>query len=205
MNKIIIIVLGLLIISTSSCVRPREYRPNALIEERVKLSLDNPNSYEVISTVIDSAFSPKDDPDTYAKAVELHKLLTKLKEYKFKAARAERVMKIWKIPHEKGLGHINYEKSKDDFEYYTFQIKHYSSEIDKLRTFLQEVSACRPLFMGYKVKHMYSAKDVSGNHIVGEKILIIDKTMKRILADYDSNDKEYQAIQRVYQEIQTYR
>lgn len=189
------------ILSLISCVRPLERRTTVVIEKQVKEALDNPESYEAISTVIDSAFTPKDDANIYTSVAELHKLIGKLEEYKFKAARAERVMKIWKKPYENGFGHINYEKSEEDFGYYTQQIKNYSSEIDNRRSFLRKVTAHRSRFIGYKVTHMYAAKDAFGNNIVGEKIFITDKTMNRILAEYDSNDKEYQTVQRVYREL----
>ena len=51
-------------------------------------------------------------------------------------------------------------------------------------------------FIGYKVTHSYSARDDEGVTFTGEKVYIMDKDMKNVLAEYDSMD--YIMVQAMY-------
>jgi hypothetical protein len=69
-NLVFIAVLFALI----SCSQSPQEKANALIEIDLKKSLFHPESYDPAETIIDSAFTPFDDPYFYEKTVNLCKL-----------------------------------------------------------------------------------------------------------------------------------
>lgn len=197
-----IVLFSIAILSLVSCVRTPEDLANSLIRERVKNTLFFPDSYEAIETVVDSAFTPKDDPAFYDKALELYNLFTVVEACRSEADRAERVMNIWKNPYLDGLGQVNYKQSKKNFEKYSEQVKYYTSKIEQEKDYLQEIINVKPKFIGFKVTHKFRAKTNSGNVMIGEKVFITNEDMTQILAGYDSDKEEYMLVQRIYQTIQ---
>ena len=65
--------LALVALGFTSCVKSPEDKANVLIEEHVKSCLFKPDTYENVSTHIDSAFTPYCDP-------AFHEMLFKLKK-----------------------------------------------------------------------------------------------------------------------------
>ena len=53
-------------------------------------------------------------------------------------------------------------------------------------------------FIGYKVTHSYSARDDEGVTFTGEKVYIMDKDMKNVLAEYDTDSMDYIMVQAMY-------
>lgn len=53
-------------------------------------------------------------------------------------------------------------------------------------------------FIGYKVTHSYSARDDEGVTFTGEKVYIMDKDMKNVLAEYDTDSMDYIMVQSMY-------
>lgn len=53
-------------------------------------------------------------------------------------------------------------------------------------------------FIGYKVTHNYSARDDEGVTFTGEKVYIMDKDMKNVLAEYDTDSMDYIMVQAMY-------
>jgi len=53
-------------------------------------------------------------------------------------------------------------------------------------------------FIGFKVTHDYNAQDEEGETFTGEKVYIIDKDMKTILAEYDTDSLDYIMVQTMY-------
>lgn len=194
--------LSFVILTLVSCMRTPEDRANSIIQERVKKSLFFPDSYEAIETVVDSAFAPQDDPIFYDKALQLYNLFTVVEVCRSNADRAERVMNVWKAPHLNGLGQVNYNQAKDDFERYSKQVDFYTSKIEKEKDYLQEQISKEPKFIGFKFTHKFRAKTNSGNVMIGEKVFITNEDMTQILAGYDSDGEEYMLVQRIYQTLQ---
>lgn len=53
-------------------------------------------------------------------------------------------------------------------------------------------------FIGYKVTHCYSAQDDNGEALPHEKVYVLDKDMKTILAEYDTDSVDYIMVQTMY-------
>ena len=53
-------------------------------------------------------------------------------------------------------------------------------------------------FIGYKVTHSYSAQNDEGYTFTGEKVYILDKDMKNVLAEYDTDSMDYIMVQAMY-------
>lgn len=59
------------ILAFASCAHSPEEKANALIEASLKKSLYHPETYDPAETLVDSAFTPFDDPVFYEKALDL--------------------------------------------------------------------------------------------------------------------------------------
>lgn len=53
-------------------------------------------------------------------------------------------------------------------------------------------------FIGYKDTHCYSAQNDNGEALPHEKVYILDKDMKTILAEYDTDSVDYIMVQTMY-------
>jgi hypothetical protein len=79
-NLMFIAVLFALI----SCNQSPQEKANALIEVDLKKSLYHPETYNPAETVVDSAFTPFDDPIFYEKTITLCKLAVEIEDYERK-------------------------------------------------------------------------------------------------------------------------
>ena len=53
-------------------------------------------------------------------------------------------------------------------------------------------------FIGFKVTHRFSAKNGDGETFTGEKVYIMDKDMKKIIAQYNIESIDYIMVQTMY-------
>lgn len=72
MKKMLLFLLAILCML--SCGQSQENKVNTLIQENIKKSLSHPESYMAIKTVVDSAFTPFDDPAFFNKTLEICKI-----------------------------------------------------------------------------------------------------------------------------------
>lgn len=73
MNRIVVCCLS--VICMLSCGRSQDSKIEELIRDRINLSLDNPERYEAVETIVDNAFAPKDDPVFYRKTLKVCNLV----------------------------------------------------------------------------------------------------------------------------------
>ena len=150
------LIFSLAVICMMSCSQSPDNKAKLLIRESVEKALVHPESYEPLETVIDSAYTPFDDPAFYEKTLEICKM---------------------------NIGEL------DD------------SQVAEVQRCIQELIGMMGTeyrFIGYKVTHSYSAQDDTGEAFSGEKVYIMDKDMKTILAEYDADSMDYIMVQTMY-------
>ncbi len=54
-------------------------------------------------------------------------------------------------------------------------------------------------FIGYKVAHRFEILDNMGNKVQKNMVYIMDEKLTKILAEYDTESKEYIMVQSMYQ------
>ena len=80
-KKLLLVIFALVCVS---CSHSLEEKANALIEVDLKKSLYHPETYNPAETVVDSAFTPFDDPIFYEKTITLCKLGVEIEDYERK-------------------------------------------------------------------------------------------------------------------------
>lgn len=196
MNRIVFFMLALLFVA---CARTPEDKALALIREEVKESLCHLDSYEAAETVVDSAFSPKDDPVFFDKTLKVCRYAMEVEKYARLADQAERDVNIWK-----SVSGFEYKKSKAKKELADArrQIDRYTDKIQKVSQEMKAITDSGRRFIGFKVTHRFRFRDNSDNVVMGEKVFITDKELTKVLAGYDTHDQDWLMVQALYQGLE---
>lgn len=169
-------------------------KANAIIREDMKSRLMNPESYDPIETVIDSAFTPFDDPQLYEymiKSLALHK---ELEQYDRDASHAKSSMLIYAHYYD-AYSKNKYEEYKAEYEKQIKQRDLVQQLIDKLVSDAQTIFRQEPAFIGYTAKHRYRAKNNAGNQLIGEEYYLLNENIDTIITSLDMESDEYKMIQ----------
>ena len=73
-----------------------------------------------------------------------------------------------------------------------------TKEVQKRIQELSEMMGLEYRFIGFKVMHRFSAKNGDGETFTGEKVYIMDKDMKKIIAQYNIESIDYIMVQTMY-------
>ncbi|MBQ6226629.1 MAG: hypothetical protein IJJ73_10055 [Bacteroidaceae bacterium] len=186
----------------SSCSKSPEDKANALIKEAMFKTLFNAESYEPVETIVDSAFTPFDDPEFYKQTLALYELGNEIDRYKNQAKKAEE-----DIAHYKDLLRImysNYEKvnlnrAQEEYDNALAKTSEAEEKINKLVESLKADIQQKPLFIGFKAKHRYRAKSNTGYTNFGDALFLFDKDMTQIVYAWDMDDYEFKQVQDMYE------
>lgn len=98
----------------SSCTKSTEEKAKELSEAKIKESLIIPDSYDLASIEVDSAFTPYDDPQFYELTIELAKDGTAIEQAKRDMDDAQSSIALWESPYQTsyGLNEQNQAKAK---------------------------------------------------------------------------------------------
>lgn len=143
------------------------------VERMTKEMLYKPETYASISTSIDSAFSPYDNPKLIYKVMEWSKCCNEGVELLKELNRAEDDMMMekqfsswssyYEYEYDKSLGKYNELKSKYD--------KFMLAQNEKLKE-IKEMFNGERHFIGYRVRHRYRADNNFGYSVIGEYVFI---------------------------------
>lgn len=199
-NLMFIVVLCALI----SCTQSPQEKANALIEINLKKSLYHPESYNPAETIVDSAFTPFDDPYFYEKAVDLCKLGVEIEEYELKIKDEKSDMALYKDL--LGIMYSNsdkerYDQAKENYEKYLAAKNKAEQKIVQLVEELKKDLEKESQFIGFKAKHRYRAQTNGGQIVFGEVKFLFDKEITKIVSAYDMDGDEYKAVQLLYKEM----
>lgn len=130
--------LALVALGFTSCVKSPEDKANVLIEEHVKSCLFKPDTYENVSTHIDSAFTPYCDPAFHEMLFKLKKIAKdtdkcdrKIEEEKREASQAKSFMTIYCDGY--GAHSRNeYQKYKEEYEEHNRKMEEQIKKKDEL-------------------------------------------------------------------------
>lgn len=199
-NLMFIVVLCALI----SCTQSPQEKANALIEINLKKSLYHPESYNPAETIVDSAFTPFDDPYFYEKTVDLCKLGVEIEEYELKIKDEKSDMALYKDL--LGIMYSNsdkerYDQAKENYEKYLAAKNKAEHKIVQLVEELKKDLEKESQFIGFKAKHRYRAQTNGGQIVFGEVKFLFDKEITKIVSAYDMDGDEYKAVQVLYKEM----
>lgn len=187
-----------------SCNQSPQEKANALIEFDLKKSLYYPETYDPAETIVDSAFTPFDDPHFYEKTIDLCKLGVEMEEYEHKIKDEKSDMALYKdllrimySNHDKE----RYDQAKDNYEKYLAAKNNTEQKIVQLVEELKKELEEEPQFIGFKAKHRYRAQNNGGQIVFGEAKYLFDKDITKVISAYDMDGDEYKAVQALYEQM----
>ena len=187
------------------CNVSTEKKIDKLVSEEVKKALYFPNSYDHVETIVDSAFSPYDNPDYLDKMVQLVKIGTEIDECNSRIQRAKSSMSLWK---NDGYGYYSsfekneYEEAKEEYEKELSVQSALQNKAESIANEMKEIVERGEYFIGYKVIHKYRAKNNAGQTLLSTEIFFVDKDVSKILSHYDSDT--YNDIQTLLEMLEEY-
>ena len=199
MRKLICIISALSLLALlASCTKSPEEKADAMIKEKLQKSLYHPESYEPTETKLDSAFAPFDDPVFYEKTVQMAKLGMAITQYDEEAKSEKSSMAIWEDPYMTSLGRNEYQEAKEKYDQAIANKNTATEQAKVLGNELKAIMEKGKVFIGFKAKHSYRANNNNGQTIGGNMTFLFDKEMTKIVASYDMDNAEYDAVQYLY-------
>lgn len=193
-----IAILGVAALVFVGCSMSPEKKAASIAEKAVKASLYHPDSYDPIGTIVDSAFAPMDDPDFFEKTLKLYELGIEMEECDYEMKNAKSSMSIWSNLHD-AFSRNEYNEAKEKYDNYAEKMENLQKKCEKLSEELNCIAEQGRNFIGWKVTHSYRAQNNAGQTLIGENVLILDPEMTQILADYNTDDRDYQNVQMMYE------
>lgn len=193
-----ILTLGLATLLLTACSMSPEKKASSIVEKAVKSSLYHPNSYDPIETVVDSAFTPMDDPDFFEKTLKLYELGIKMADCDLEMKNAKSSMMIWSDLRD-AFSKNEYNLCKEEYEMYAVKLETLQKKGEKLGEELKGIAEQGRNFIGWKVTHSYRAQNNAGQTLIGESVFILDPEMNQILASYNTDDSDYKNVQMMYE------
>ena len=192
------------LVSLISCSQSPQERVNNLIEVDLKKSLYYPETYDPTETVVDSAFTPFDDPLFYKKTIDLCKLGVEMEECEREMKDAKSNMALYKDL--LGIMYSNhdkerYDQAKDNYEKYLAAKNNTEQKIAQLVEELKKELEEEPQFIGFKAKHRYRAQNNGGQIVFGKAKYLFDKDITKVISAYDMDGEEYKAVQAIYKQM----
>ena len=183
----------------ASCNNSPESKANDLIKEEMKKSLYHVDSYDPVETIVDSAFSPKDDPELIGLLTDAADLGREDESYESKAKRAKSSMAIWSGPYQSEYDRVRYNEEKQEYEEAYAKAEKIKEKGKKMYADICSKLSAQPKFIGFKAIHKYRAQNNAGQTVFGNTVFIIDDKFEKVLISYDEED--YKEIQEAFEQI----
>lgn len=204
MKKLKLLFCAVALVFTS-CTLSNEDKAEKLIKESLKGTLYHPESYEPISTRVDSAFINFEQLATFGEICEeLTDLLDKESEYQREMLSAERSKSIYAPNgwYYDSHSQTMYNQYKQEFEENKAKLEKIAPKIATTIDELKEVSKniYSEEFTGWIVTHRFTSKNGANTMTIpGNMIFVCDTEFTRCSngIDYDAFEKTFKLIKKV--------
>ena len=183
------LVVGSMITLLFSCEESFEKKVDNLVTSTIKTTLYYPDSYDPITTEIDSAFTPLGDPKLINKMLEVHGLIEKLNVHIEEMNDAKSEVALW-IDSYSPYAVTQYQEAVNRFNIAHKKGQKIAEEIMKIGEEVTEMEQKGSEFIGYLIDHRYRAQNNADNVLIDNVFLIINKDATEVLAAYTSEDFE---------------
>ncbi|MBR1625764.1 MAG: hypothetical protein IJ681_01325 [Bacteroidales bacterium] len=204
MKKVLILIAAAVIFV--SCGKSPEQKANALIKDYIQKSLYIPDSYDPVETVIDSAFSPTDDPAFHQKLLKVYQLDQQFAKLDEEIKRAKSSMLLYANPFD-SYTRNEYNTEKEKYENLLAQQEKIKEQAEKMNNEFQalgeKIKKEGKKFIGFKAKHTYRAKNNAGNVLMGKHWFLFDKDLTKIQTSYDMDGDEFGTIESFFEYVKS--
>ena len=185
MKKLLVISLCVLAVA---CTKTPEQKAEALIKDAMCKSLVLPETYQVVETQLDSAYTPIHDPEFVSKVLEMNKIGLEIDELEKQVKRAKYSMSLWSGTYRSAFGREQYNQAKDKYDEVKAQYDSLVERLQRIAEDLKQKAEEAPEFIGYFAHHRYRANNNAGYTLLNDEYFLLDKEITRIVAQW--NDKE---------------
>lgn len=193
------ILLGAVVVTMlASCNLSPETKANHLIKKAMKMSLYQADTYDPVSTQLDSAFTPFDDPAFYDKALKIYRLGENIEKYKREMKSAQSTMSIYDYAYSSSYGRNEYREAKKEYDELAAKKTKAENKVKQYAAELKTEMEKKPQFIGFKATHSYRAKNNAGQTVFGEIVFLFDKDISQVVEIYNSDENDYKAVQILY-------
>ena len=204
MKKLQLLFCAVALIFTS-CTLSNEEKAEKLIQESLKCTLYHPDSYEPISTRVDSAFINFEQLATFGEICEeLTDLLDKEQEFQRNLKSAESTMSIYAPTRYYYSEHsrVEYNQHKQEYEEYKAKLEKLAPKIDSALSELRKVSndIYSEEFTGWIVSHRFTSKNGANTMTMpGDMVFVCDTEFTRCSNGMDSDafEKLFKFIKKI--------
>lgn len=191
MQKILPILLLFLLVSCQS----KEEKALKLIDKQMFGALYDYDSYQVVETQIDSAYSSIYRDSTVREyAIRICSLEELVAENKKEMNSAISSMNIWSDSYS-SYGRSEYRDATKKFNKNMDEAKKYIDLWGKCEDSIKIISKCfQQKFIGWQASHKFRCKSKGGHSNLATYIYVFDPKIKEILYYYDTEDELEQKI-----------
>lgn len=182
----------LLAILFVACNQSPEKKIEALVKNEVKNTLFKPDSYDPISTKVDSAFAPYDDPALFEEMSTLIKLSSDFSELEEEVKNAKSSMAIWNGG-KSAFNKNEYQEAEDKYNEASGRLEKLRAKVQKSYDTVYSILQTDKRFIGYKALHSYRADTNAGETLIIQTIYYVDKDLKDV--QYALELEEYNQMQ----------
>ena len=204
MKKIVLLVAAAVMLS--ACSKSPEEKANVLIKEHLQKTLYHPDKYAPAETVIDSAFSPVDDPEFHQKLFDAYKLSVQISEIEDQIKRAKTTMSMYQNnPFGDGYIRNQYNQAKEEYESLLAQQERLQEKGAKMKAEFDSMGKKfkkeGKKFIGFKASHKFRCQNNAGQTLFGNYYYLFDKDITQILESLDIDGDEYKTLQMMFDQI----
>lgn len=191
MKKLVIALFAVCAIF-SSCQKTLEDKANDLIKENITKMLTYPDSYESVETTVDSLFNHMYSVDFKQKAQRAMELSDRIEDNKTNIDHGLLTMNLHSGPYSNSVyDRTKYKEGKEEYETAKKYNEKAVPELEALKKEMKAQLEKDDEFLGFAIEHKFRCKNESGNTIMNDFLLIVDKDMNKVIYGVDLNSLEF--------------
>ena len=145
-----------------SCSPSPEKKAEALIKDAVLKNLVLPDTYQPVETILDSAFTPFQDPRAVSAFLELYENEQKIGVVEEQIKHAKSSMSLWSGPYMTAYGRNQYQQAKEEYDSYQSTYEALTNKREQIINDASAIFNVEPEFIGYYAHHRFRANNNEG-------------------------------------------
>lgn len=200
MKKVFLLCLTFVVMA--ACTQTPEDKAKDMIKEGVKRMLYKPESYDAVSTSIDSVFTPYGAPAFYEQTLKVYKLAEEIRSLKNGAKEKKSSMALHSGPYQTAYGRNAYNEAKEEYDEIMAKQEKLEKKVHKMVDGMKAQIKAERQFVGFWAYHRYRAKNNAGETSFGEVVFLFNKDLSQIVYAYDPDDGDFKKAMLLFKLMQ---